>query len=101
MDDHRKSKGIQETYVSTSSMEYDDDDSSIELLPRPSMSDTEYKAKRNWFMGLGKDVTHSGENITRKSLDLRPNRVDEVLDDGDKQQRNGFFSKWAPVWSRK
>lgn len=69
--------------------------------------------KKKWF----NDMTQSVENITRRSLDLRPNfenlaqfarrgvphmkSNDEDSTEDDEQQHKGFFSKISPLWSRK
>lgn len=83
------------------------------------------EGKKSWFSGLGKEVgRHSLDSHSRKSLDFRPSfenftqfakrgvpnilgQDDDSSDDDERhhhqqqQQRNGFFSRWAPAWSKK
>ncbi|KAL9540575.1 hypothetical protein MBANPS3_009608 [Mucor bainieri] len=81
------------------------------------------EGKKSWFSGLGKEVgRHSLDSHSRKSLDFRPSfenfaqfakrgvpnmksQDDDSSDDEERhhqqQQRNGFFSRWAPAWSKK
>ncbi|CAO0802538.1 unnamed protein product [Mucor circinelloides] len=81
------------------------------------------EGKKSWFSGFGKEVgRHSLDSHSRKSLDFRPSfenftqfakrgvpnilsQDDDSSDDDERhhqqQQRNGFFSKWAPAWSKK
>lgn len=93
---------------------------------RGHMTDHPHHAegKKSWFSGLGKDVgRHSLDSHSRKSLDFRPSfenftqfakrgvpnilsQDDDSSDDDERhhqqqQQRNGFFSRWAPTWSKK
>ncbi|KAK4515943.1 uncharacterized protein ATC70_010903 [Mucor velutinosus] len=92
---------------------------------RVHMTDHPHHAegKKNWFSGLGKEVgRHSLDSHSRKSLDFMPSfenftqfakrgvpnilsQDDDTSDDDERhqqqQQRNGFFSRWAPAWSKK
>jgi hypothetical protein len=77
-------------------------------------------AKKGWFSTFGKEMgRHSLDNVQRKSLDLRPNldhlthfvakkvgnnQQEESSDEDEQQQQkrnSGFFSRWAPAWSKK
>lgn len=82
------------------------------------------EAKKGWFSGFGKEVgRHSLDSHSRKSIDFRPSfenfaqfakrgvpnilgQDDDSSEDDERnqhqqQQRNGFFSRWAPAWSKK
>lgn len=80
------------------------------------------EVKKSWFSALGKEGRQSFDTIQRRSLDLRPNldhlahfvakkvsgkeeeSSDEDLQQQQQQQQkrnSGFFSRWAPTWSKK
>ncbi|KAF1799169.1 ankyrin repeat-containing domain protein [Mucor lusitanicus] len=95
------------------------------ITPTSEYEEAGYDGKKSWFSGLGKEVgRHSLDSHSRKSLDFRPSfenftqfakrgvpnilgQDDDSSDDDERhhhqqqQQRNGFFSRWAPAWSKK